>query len=129
MSFSWCRFNSQGNATKQLALESLPPVLLLQLKRFSYTASGGVRKVERHVTFDNELTIAPGIPQDGVAYSHNGFVAFVEFLLSFLLSFHQDSKVYHQLQFEVLAFTVFNLTLISISAKNSAYEITACSSQ
>lgn len=47
-------------ATKQLVLESLPPVLLLHLKRFTFTPAGGVKKIERHLPFPEELVIQKG---------------------------------------------------------------------
>jgi ubiquitin C-terminal hydrolase len=48
------------DAMKQLALEALPPVLILHLKRFSYDAeAGGTIKNHKVVGFGTELEIAP----------------------------------------------------------------------
>jgi hypothetical protein len=46
---------------KQLLLEKLPPVLLVQLKRFAYTNEGAV-KITKHVEFPDVLEIAEGGP-------------------------------------------------------------------
>ena len=49
--------NFFSQSTKQLALEEVPPVLLLQLKRFAYTTSGGAVKIERHLSYPDELRL------------------------------------------------------------------------
>lgn len=46
------------DATKQLYLEALPPVLLVHLKRFIYDV-GGVQKLHKHVGYSIELSIIP----------------------------------------------------------------------
>lgn len=47
-------------ATKQIYVESLPPILVLHLKRFLYDNVGGVQKLHKHVSYLTELTIRPG---------------------------------------------------------------------
>lgn len=49
------------DATKQLFLEQLPPVLILHLKRFSYNNVGGVIKNSKVVGYKMELEISPSI--------------------------------------------------------------------
>ncbi|RUS21287.1 hypothetical protein BC937DRAFT_93112 [Endogone sp. FLAS-F59071] len=46
-------------ATKQIYVESLPPILVLHLKRFLYDNVGGVQKLHKHVSYSTELTIRP----------------------------------------------------------------------
>jgi hypothetical protein len=48
-------------ATKQLFLEELPPVLVLHLKRFSYNNVGGIQKNHKVVGYGGELDISPSI--------------------------------------------------------------------
>jgi ubiquitin carboxyl-terminal hydrolase 10 len=50
-------------ATKQVFIESLPPVLILHLKRFQYANSGGVQKIWKKVGYPLELTI----PKEAIA--------------------------------------------------------------
>jgi ubiquitin carboxyl-terminal hydrolase 10 len=45
------------NATKQVFIESLPPVLILHLKRFQYDSSGGTQKIYKRVGYPLELEI------------------------------------------------------------------------
>lgn len=45
--------------TKKLLLSSLPPVLMIQLKRFKIFASGGSSKIESPVDFDLQIDLAP----------------------------------------------------------------------
>lgn len=48
-------------ASRQELIESLPPILILHLKRFLYdTSVGDVVKIGKHVTFGPELEIGPG---------------------------------------------------------------------
>jgi ubiquitin C-terminal hydrolase len=49
------------NATKQVFLETLPPVLVLHVKRFVYDNIGGVQKLQKHVRYDLELNIKSGM--------------------------------------------------------------------
>lgn len=49
------------DATKQLFLEHLPPVLVLHLKRFSYNSVGGTVKNHKVVGYDTELSLPPSI--------------------------------------------------------------------
>ncbi|KAJ2375537.1 hypothetical protein H4S02_008196 [Coemansia sp. RSA 2611] len=54
--------NVQGEAvaaTKQIALERVPPVLVLHLKRFVFCADEGVQKVHKFIAYPEELTLAP----------------------------------------------------------------------
>ncbi|KAF2805186.1 cysteine proteinase [Mytilinidion resinicola] len=45
------------SATKQLFIETLPPVLILHLKRFLYDATGGTQKIWKKVGYPLELEI------------------------------------------------------------------------
>lgn len=45
------------NATKQVFIETLPPVLILHLKRFQYDSSGGTQKIYKRVGYPLELEI------------------------------------------------------------------------
>ena len=50
-----------GEASQKLLVEVLPPVLVLQLKRFVYDASAnGIVKVNKSVQFAPELEVPPG---------------------------------------------------------------------
>jgi len=50
------------DASKQVHIESLPPILILHLKRFLYDANkGGVAKVGKQVTFTPELDLGPDV--------------------------------------------------------------------
>jgi len=50
------------DASQQVLIDSLPPVLVLHLKRFCYDVSvGGVVKVGKHVRFSPELEISHDI--------------------------------------------------------------------
>jgi ubiquitin carboxyl-terminal hydrolase 10 len=44
-------------ATKQFFIESLPPILVLHLKRFEYNKQGGTQKIWKQVGYPLELTI------------------------------------------------------------------------
>lgn len=44
-------------ATKQVFIESLPPVLILHLKRFQYDSAGGTQKIWKRVGYPLELEI------------------------------------------------------------------------
>ena len=44
-------------ATKQLFIESLPPVLIIHLKRFQYDNAGGAQKIWKKVGYPLELTV------------------------------------------------------------------------
>ncbi|KAF2839100.1 cysteine proteinase [Patellaria atrata CBS 101060] len=44
-------------ATKQVFIETVPPVLILHLKRFQYDNQGGVQKIWKHVNYPLDLEI------------------------------------------------------------------------
>lgn len=46
-----------GKATKQLFIESLPPVLILHLKRFQYDNTGGTQKIWKKVGYPLQLEL------------------------------------------------------------------------
>ncbi|CAO3624853.1 unnamed protein product [Cunninghamella echinulata] len=47
------------DATKQIYLENLPPVLILHVKRFVFDNVGGVQKLRKQVTYSSKMTIQP----------------------------------------------------------------------
>ncbi|KAI9015765.1 hypothetical protein CLU79DRAFT_764620 [Phycomyces nitens] len=47
------------DATKQIYLENIPPVLILHMKRFVFDNVGGVQKLQKQVTYGTTLTIDP----------------------------------------------------------------------
>lgn len=47
------------DATKQVYLEVLPPVLILHMKRFVFDNIGGVQKLSKRVNYGAKLTIDP----------------------------------------------------------------------
>lgn len=51
------RSGLRAEATKQVYLESFPPVLILHLKRFLYDNVGGVQKSGKTVGYGTELEI------------------------------------------------------------------------
>ncbi|KAG8807551.1 hypothetical protein FRC17_004417 [Serendipita sp. 399] len=51
------RQGHQVDATKQMLLENLPPILILQLKRFIYDPLTGIGKSTKHVQYGPELEI------------------------------------------------------------------------
>ncbi|KAJ3145087.1 hypothetical protein HDU86_001158 [Geranomyces michiganensis] len=55
------RANRTGSATKQLSIETLPPVIVLHVKRFRYDQARGAQKLMKYVTYGAELKIAPEI--------------------------------------------------------------------
>ena len=53
--------SSDSDASQQMLIEALPPVLVLHLKRFRYdAAAGGVVKISKPVQFPPELDIPFG---------------------------------------------------------------------
>ena len=54
---------SDPDASQQMLIEALPPVLVLHLKRFRYDeVAGGIIKISKHVQFYPELDIPFGTP-------------------------------------------------------------------
>ena len=50
-----------GNASRQVLIEALPPVLVLHLNRVQYdTAAGGITKIGKTIQFAPELEIPLG---------------------------------------------------------------------
>ncbi|KAI8066849.1 hypothetical protein BC940DRAFT_257458 [Gongronella butleri] len=47
------------DATKQVYLEHLPPILILHMKRFVFDNVGGVQKLRKQVAYGTRLTIQP----------------------------------------------------------------------
>ncbi|KAF3920737.1 hypothetical protein AA313_de0209606 [Arthrobotrys entomopaga] len=48
---------ASASATKQTFIESLPPVLILHLKRFQYNNTGGTQKIWKSISYPLELEI------------------------------------------------------------------------
>lgn len=62
-------------ATKQVSIETLPPVLILHLKRFQYDNSGGTQKIWKKVGYPLELEIPKEVfarQKQGAILSHGG---------------------------------------------------------
>ncbi len=51
---------SKVEATKQLYLESFPPILILHLKRFLYDNVGGIQKLHKPVGYSTTLHLQNG---------------------------------------------------------------------
>jgi ubiquitin carboxyl-terminal hydrolase 10 len=74
------------SATKQSFIETLPPVLILHLKRFEFHNSGGTQKIWKKVGYPLELTIPKEVfPQAKRA----------QITLSGLPKFRLDGVIYH----------------------------------
>lgn len=50
---------SSVTATKQVFIETLPPVLILHLKRFQYDNTGGTQKIWKRIAYPLQLEIPP----------------------------------------------------------------------
>lgn len=63
----------RASATKQVFIETLPPVLILHLKRFQYDTTGGAQKIWKKIGYPLELEI----PKEVFPSSHKrgGFAA------------------------------------------------------
>jgi ubiquitin carboxyl-terminal hydrolase 10 len=61
-------------ATKQVFIETLPPVLILHLKRFQYDNAGGTQKIWKKVGYPLELEIPKEVfpRQKRSVYAHSG---------------------------------------------------------
>jgi ubiquitin carboxyl-terminal hydrolase 10 len=64
------RQNLKVEATKQVFIESLPPILILHLKRFIYDARAGVSKSHKIISYGTELEI----PKECIAPSRRTHV-------------------------------------------------------
>jgi len=64
--------NNDQTASRQQAVEILPPILILHLKRFVYDKSGGSKKLDRKVDFKSDLIIPKDImSKTSKKYSHS----------------------------------------------------------
>lgn len=50
------------DATKQVLIESLPPILVVHVKRFLYDLHGGVQKSNKPLLYNTILEVPRGIP-------------------------------------------------------------------
>jgi hypothetical protein len=57
------------DARKRILIEKLPPVLVIQLKRFRQTARGFLQKVSQHVQIPETLDMKPFVVPEGVRNS------------------------------------------------------------
>ncbi|KAJ1328693.1 hypothetical protein BSLG_009928 [Batrachochytrium salamandrivorans] len=72
------------DATKQNYIESLPPVLILHLKRFVYDSVGGTQKVHKHIGYSSVLKISPKILSPSVRVTDR----FTEYRLFAIVNHH-----------------------------------------
>lgn len=59
------RSNTLVEATKQVYIDTFPPVLILHLKRFLYDNVGGVQKSGKIVGYGTELVVGEGVIAPG----------------------------------------------------------------
>ncbi|KAJ2391187.1 hypothetical protein GGI05_003015 [Coemansia sp. RSA 2603] len=52
-------YGESVNATKQILIEKVPPVLVLHLKRFVFCHNEGVQKVQKFIQYPQELQLSP----------------------------------------------------------------------
>lgn len=67
-------FGRDGKATKQVFIESIPPVLILHLKRFQYDNTGGTQKIWKKIGYPLQLEIPKEVfaPQKRAALGISG---------------------------------------------------------
>jgi ubiquitin carboxyl-terminal hydrolase 10 len=73
-------------ATKQIFIETLPPVLILHLKRFEYNNMGGTQKIWKKVGYPLELTI----PKEVFPQQKRGQIS-----ISGLPKYRLEGVIYH----------------------------------
>ncbi|KAI9701749.1 MAG: hypothetical protein M1820_006377 [Bogoriella megaspora] len=89
-------FNSplgSSTATKQVSIETLPPILILHLKRFQYDSSGGTQKIWKRIGYPLELEIPKEVfpPNKRGAMSARGASALPKYRLVSVVYHHGKS--------------------------------------